>query len=96
VKFVNDRGSLTGFAILLAFATGLLMLYVSVEWLNNMVLRNLFFTVWLTLVAGAGWGAQGNTLGLRAFGSSTWRTAKKTYESVSKDSGNTVNSEVIR
>ena len=74
------NGNLSGVSIALLLGSGLLLLYASVNWMDSYFAKLACFSIGLTEIAAAGFAGRSKALGLRPFGESSWRKAKRTYE----------------
>ncbi|BDB27464.1 hypothetical protein CTP10_R48720 [Cupriavidus sp. P-10] len=84
MKYLLKDGNLSGFAIIVLLVVGLLLVYACVSWIESYLGRLASFSVGLVCVASAGYAGRAKALGLRPFGESPWRKAKRTYEEKDK------------
>lgn len=78
MKFL-ENGNLNGMSIALLLGSGLFLLYASVNWVESHLGKLACFSIGLIAVAAAGFAGRSKALGLRPFGESPWRRAKRTY-----------------
>lgn len=78
MKFLKN-GNLNGMSIALLLGSGLFLLYASVNLVESYLGKLACFSIGLTAVAAAGFSGRAKALGLRPFGESPWRRAKRTY-----------------
>ncbi len=87
MKYIITDGNLSGFSILLLIAFGFTSLYGSVSCFDSHFLQKLSFVIGLSAIATAGYAGRSRALGLRPFGSPSWRRAKATYRKSGTNGG---------
>lgn len=85
MKIINEQGALTGYAVVVLLILGPLLIYGSLEWIENYYIRVLGYSIGMSALAGAGYGGRASALGLLAFGDAPWRSAKASYNDESRD-----------
>jgi hypothetical protein len=84
MRLVNDKGALSGYAVIILLALGGGLIFGSLAWVENYYLRVLGFSIGIASISGGGYGARAGTLGLRSFGQEPWRRARSTYSNDSE------------
>lgn len=78
MKFIVKNGNMSRLAIVALIIVGLVLVCACIYWIDSYMGRLAAFTIGLTCVAASGFAGRAKALGLRPFGESSWRHAKKT------------------
>ncbi|MCY1228590.1 hypothetical protein D3C81_1270980 [compost metagenome] len=82
----KSYGKLKSFVMNALFVIGSLIIFAAVKWVPFGTWRIVVASIGLAIAAVGGYAAKAQVLGLRPFGESAWRKAKRTYEEKDRSS----------
>lgn len=77
---LQSEGKLKSWVMSALVVVGALIIFVAIKWISSGALRITVASIGLVVSAIGGYSAKAQVLGLRPFGESSWRKAKRTYD----------------